>query len=176
MSKIEFIYGPNFSGRSALLSNSLRLAGAKGPVAYVGASAASALSGLTTTVAGERALGLGPNGSTLPKPLEDYFQSRGAQLLTSLSGGEQVLLALGALGSRDLQAVGLDSALEQLDSYWRSWALDQLKGLEASTTFLIDNRLQQQTCPAFNAEIRARLGLGSCPALSFCHHRQSSDL
>jgi energy-coupling factor transporter ATP-binding protein EcfA2 len=142
MSTVRIIRGANFSGRSAMLADALLAGRVAGPVAYIGTSAASSLSGLTTTVEAECALNLGWSGRVLPGRLDAYFDGRGSQLLSSLSGGEQVLLALSGLVRTGLGAAGLDTALEQLDGDWREWAFSYLASLEAPDVLVIDNRLR----------------------------------
>lgn len=138
----EFIAGANFSGRSAALMARLR---AIAPGFFIGPYAEAALSGLSSTVADEVAIYRAPE----PKhpafaPLD--FPAYAARKPPTLSGGEQVLLALHCFSLSDYAAIGIDTALEQLDPGNRDGALAYLsRGAEYSfTAALIDNRL---ACP-----------------------------
>jgi energy-coupling factor transport system ATP-binding protein len=138
----EFIAGANFSGRSAALMVRLRT---MAPAFFIGPYAEAALSGLSSTVADEIAIYRAPK----PKhpdfaPLD--FPSYAARKPPTLSGGEQVLLALHCFSLSDYAAIGIDTALEQLDPGNRDGALAYLsRGAEYDfTTALIDNRL---ACP-----------------------------
>src|SRR4051812_38526175 len=107
----EFIAGANFSGRSAALMALLR---GRTPAFFVGPYAEAALSGLSGTVADEIAI----YRASKPKraifaPLD--FASYAARKPPTLSGGEQVLLALHCFSLSDYAAIGIDIALEQLD-------------------------------------------------------------
>ena len=139
----EFIAGPNFSGRSAALMAWLR-AGA--PAFFVGPYAEAALSGLASTVADEIAIyRSGEPVRPAFAPLD--FASCAARKPPTLSGGEQVLLALHCFSLSDYAAIGIDTALEQLDPQNRVDALGYLSqgAAQGFTAALIDNRL---ACPA----------------------------
>src|SRR5438105_6453749 len=89
----EFIAGPNFSGRSARLTALLHER-APGGAFFIGPYAEAALSGLSSTVADEIAI-----YSARPKPARPAFSAidfaaHAARKPPTLSGGEQVLLAL----------------------------------------------------------------------------------
>jgi len=138
----EFIAGPNFSGRSAALMAWLR---ERAPVFFIGPYAEAALSGLSSTVADE----IDIYGVPKPKhptfaPLD--FPAYAARKPPTLSGGEQVLLALHCFSLSDYAAIGIDTALEQLDPGNRDGALAYLsQGAAAGfTAVLTDNRL---ACP-----------------------------
>jgi energy-coupling factor transport system ATP-binding protein len=147
----EFFTGPNFSGRSAALLATLRERA--GPTFFVGPYAEAALSGLSSTIADELTLYHGQ-----PKqPRAPFSGLTAAGALTrkpqSLSGGEQVLLALHCFAQSAFDGIAVDTALEQLDAPNRAAALAHL----ASGTFdalLIDNRdvpagwLQRMFTPA----------------------------
>jgi energy-coupling factor transporter ATP-binding protein EcfA2 len=60
----------------------------------------------------------------------------------TLSGGEQVLLALHCFSQSDYGTIGIDTALEQLDPKNRARALDYL-GQGAFDVALADNRMEQ---------------------------------
>ena len=138
--RMEVIQGANFSGRSAFLREELVAARKNGPVVYLGGSPASSLSGLTTTLGSEIAL-YRAWGASLPEHVfAKYFENRAQQRLADLSGGEQVLISLLTTTRPKLSAVGIDTALEQLDPEWRAWALNHLASLDATAVKLIDNR------------------------------------
>lgn len=140
---MEFISGQNFSGRSAALMESLR---AREPAFLIGPYAEAALSGLSSTVADEIDI------YRVPSPERPAFtpldpEVYGTRKPPTLSGGEQVLLALQCFAQSDYTMIGIDTALEQLDPGNRDAALVYLSqgvanGFDAA---LIDNTLE---CPA----------------------------
>jgi energy-coupling factor transporter ATP-binding protein EcfA2 len=139
---MEFISGPNFSGRSAALMESLRT---RKPAFLIGPYAEAALSGLSGTVADEVDIYRVPSpGRPVFAPLD--LAAYAARKPPTLSGGEQVLLALQCFSQSDYATIGIDTALEQLDPGNRHAALDYLtdgpaRGFDAT---LIDNTLE---CP-----------------------------
>ncbi|MEA2879603.1 MAG: energy-coupling factor transport system ATP-binding protein [Hyphomicrobiales bacterium] len=137
----EFIAGANFSGRSAALMARLR---EMAPAFFIGPYAEAALSGLSSTVADEIAIYRSAN-SPRPAFAPLDFSAYAARKPPTLSGGEQVLLALHCFSRSDYAAIGIDTALEQLDPGNRDGALAYLsQGAEHGfTAALIDNRL----CP-----------------------------
>src|SRR6476659_9113794 len=87
---MEFIAGPNFSGRSAALMARLR---EKAPAFFIGPHAEAALSGLSSIVADEIEIYRAPKpGREVFAPLD--FAGYAERKPPTLSGGEQVLLAL----------------------------------------------------------------------------------
>jgi energy-coupling factor transporter ATP-binding protein EcfA2 len=138
----EFIAGPNFSGRSAALMARLR---EMEPAFFIGPYAEAALSGLSSTVADEIDIYRAPEPvHPAFTPLD--FAAYSSRKPPTLSGGEQVLLALHCFSLSDYAAIGLDTALEQLDPANREDALTYLSRGSAHgfTAALIDNRLD---CP-----------------------------
>jgi energy-coupling factor transport system ATP-binding protein len=169
----EFIAGANFSGRSAALMARLRKAA---PAFFVGPYAEGALSGLSSTVADEIGIYRAPKPARPAfAPLD--FAAYAARKPPTLSGGEQVLLALHCFSLSDFSTIGIDTALEQLDPENRNGALaylsrDAAQGLAAA---LIDNRLacppgwsEQELAgvePAFACDLAAAtVRLASCAA------------
>ncbi len=138
MGKREFIYGPNFSGRSAALREALQRNALDGTTFYIGPYAEAALSGLTSTVRDEILLyrdeAVQRPVFNLPLGTEAY--GRDPQ---SLSGGEQVLLALHCFSQSRYTRVAIDTALEQLDPANRAAALAYVASAPESA-MLIDNR------------------------------------
>jgi len=136
---MEFIAGPNFSGRSAALMARLR---EKAPAFFIGPHAEAALSGLSSTVADEIEIYRAPKpGREVFAPLD--FAGYAERKPPTLSGGEQVLLALHCFSLSGYAAIGIDTALEQLDPGNRDRAIDYLaqgasQGFDA---LLADNRL-----------------------------------
>src|SRR5258705_183167 len=130
-----FFAGANFSGRSAALMKQLqeRLS------FFVGPYAEGALSGLSSTVADEIAIyrAHAPIHAEFSALDVDAFAARKPP---TLSGGEQVLLALHCFSRSDYAAIGIDTALEQLDPANRDKALAYLSGGDFFAA-LIDNRL-----------------------------------
>src|SRR5947207_1119193 len=108
----EFFSGPNFSGRSAALM--ARLAAlAPGNAFFIGPYAEAALSGLSSTVADEIALYRAAEPADEFAPLD--FAGLSQRKPPTLSGGEQVLLALHCFSVSGYPAIGIDTALEQLE-------------------------------------------------------------
>jgi energy-coupling factor transport system ATP-binding protein len=148
MARRELISGPNFSGRSAALMALLHDAAFAPECFYIGPYSEAALSGLTSTIADEIEL-YRAKSFDMPAPLDRApftpfdvaaFSRREPQ---TLSGGEQVLLALHCFSLSNCPALAIDTALEQLDPANRDAALgyfDRRRGLAADVA-LIDNRL-----------------------------------
>lgn len=141
------IVGPNFSGRSSALTEILKDRGRGGQSFYIGPYAESGLSGIATTVAEELAFYRFIGGATardagwIHTEATDTILARPRQRVATLSGGEQTLLALLCFDSSRHKLLGVDTALEQLDSANRSSALRYLLRLEHSErkSWLIDN-------------------------------------
>src|ERR1043166_7441545 len=106
----EFLAGANFSGRSAALMKRLRARLSF----FVGPYAEGALSGLSSTVADEIAIYRAPAAVHAEFSALD-FAAFAARKPPTLSGGEQVLLALHCFSLSDYGRIGIDTALEQLD-------------------------------------------------------------
>jgi cobalt/nickel transport system ATP-binding protein len=135
----ELLAGSNFSGRSAALRERLSALGA---AFFVGPYAEAALSGLSSTVADEIAIYAVPEPrrkNFAPLDLADFA----ARKPPTLSGGEQVLLALHCFSRSDYRAIGIDTALEQLDPANRATALDFLSGRDGFDAVLVDNRIDR---------------------------------
>src|SRR5262245_2791565 len=132
------VVGNNFSGRSAALRNELQRR--REPAFFLGPYAEAALSGLSSTVADEIAI--------YARACEyDSFASIdwarfGNRKPTTLSGGEQVLLALHCFSRSAYRVIAIDTALEQLDGQYRAAALAYLSAPYAFDAILIDNRLE----------------------------------
>src|SRR5258708_36361639 len=136
----EFFNGPNFSGRSAALM--ARLAAlAPGNAFFIGPYAEAALSGLSSTVADEIAIYRAPEPKREFAPLD--FAGLSQRKPPTLSGGEQVLLALHCFSVSDYPAIRLDTALEQLDPANRARAPGFLSR-QSLPLARVDNRLD---CP-----------------------------
>ena len=134
----ELIVGPNFSGRSAHLMTQLR-EHAPGAAFFVGPYAEAALSGLSSTVADEIDIYTQPQAMRPAFSAID-FAPYAARKPPTLSGGEQVLLALHCFSRSSYHTAGIDTALEQLDPENRARALAYLSQGEFDVA-LIDNRL-----------------------------------
>lgn len=133
----ELIAGPNFSGRSAALRE--RLKNIAPTAFFIGPYAEAALSGLTSTVADEVAIyqSDAPNREAFTQ-LD--FEAYATRKPPTLSGGEQMLLALHCFSTSRYRAIGIDTALEQLDPENRNKALSYLARNEIDTV-LTDNRI-----------------------------------
>jgi energy-coupling factor transporter ATP-binding protein EcfA2 len=144
MARRELISGPNFSGRSGALMELLRDGKFAGETFYVGPYSEAALSGLSSTIADEIEIYRAKParvGRAAFLPLG--FAALGRREPQTLSGGEQVLLALHCFSLSHYEAIAIDSALEQLDPTHRNAALDYLAPHEGAveTVALVDNRL-----------------------------------
>src|SRR3974390_547309 len=147
MADRALISGPNFSGRSGALMALLR-DGALAPESfYIGPYSEAALSGLTSTIAAEieiyRAQPGPPPAKLRPAFARLDFAALGRREPQTLSGGEQVLLALHCFSLSAYDTLAIDTALEQLDRANRAAALDCLdpRNERVETVALIDNRL-----------------------------------
>jgi energy-coupling factor transporter ATP-binding protein EcfA2 len=144
MARRELISGPNFSGRSGALMALLHDGSFAPESFYIGPYSEAALSGLSSTIADEIELygAMATSFRRAPFSLLDVaaFSEREPQ---TLSGGEQVLLALHCFSLSGYQALAIDTALEQLDQANRDAALDYLdpRKKQVESVALIDNRL-----------------------------------
>jgi energy-coupling factor transport system ATP-binding protein len=135
----EIVTGANFSGRSAHLMAQLREP-APGAAFFVGPYAEAALSGLSSTVADEIDIYARPQ-TTRPAFTPLDFAVYASRKPPTLSGGEQVLLALHCFSRSAYRSIGIDTALEQLDPQNRAAALAYLSRDDGFDVALIDNRL-----------------------------------
>src|SRR5215468_5039560 len=135
----ELIAGSNFSGRSEALRARLRRE--DGTAFFLGPYAEAALSGLSSTVEDEIAIYARPTNRVTFMP--DAWLPLRPRKPATLSGGEQVLLALHCFSRSAYRAIGIDTALEQLDRQNRAAALDYLSAPNSSDVVAIDNRLEQ---------------------------------
>src|SRR5262245_61715682 len=119
-----FITGPNFSGRSAALHARLP----KGGAFFVGPYAEAALSGLSSTVADEIELYRGPANEGKPPFAAIDWAAQDRRKPATLSGGEQVLLALHCFSLSGFATIAIDTALEQLDAENRGSAYAYVTG------------------------------------------------
>jgi energy-coupling factor transport system ATP-binding protein len=141
MGRRELIAGRNFSGRSALLRAHLQPE-TRGASFFIGPYAEAALSGLSSSVADEIAIYASPSADRRPlfAPLD--IETYGRRKPQTLSGGEQVLLALHCFSRSALTSLAIDTALEQLDSAHRMAALAFVDAAgETGDVTLIDNRM-----------------------------------
>jgi energy-coupling factor transporter ATP-binding protein EcfA2 len=145
MGRRELIAGPNFSGRSAAMLALLRGAKFARECFYVGPYAEAALSGLSSTIADEIEIYRAKPasvGRAIFAPSD--FELLGRREPQTLSGGEQVLLALHCFSRSAFTAIAVDTALEQLDGTNRASALAYLeRGDDCQfNAALIDNRIE----------------------------------
>ena len=135
----EFFAGPNFSGRSAAMLALLRSGKPGSESFFIGPYAEAALSGLSSSVLDEIAL----YRANPPRTRQIFNRLDVASSRTrkpqSLSGGEQVLLALHCFSLSGYDTLAVDTALEQLDAENRAAALAYLNS-GAFNVALIDNR------------------------------------
>lgn len=161
--------GPNFSGRTARLRQWAGLPGGPGPepacngAAFIGLDPTGNLSGLASTVLAEFELvGADPRAVRAAK---DALETLGfGRCLKrnpfTLSGGEQVIVAvLAALASRPTR-MAIDCALEQLSPTARTNLLAHLAGQDVE--FMIaDNRLSEW----FSGQTTRCVGASNAPRL-----------
>lgn len=142
MATWTLIDGPNFSGRSRLLGKILADAPASSRPFFLGAYADIGLSGFASTVQDELRF---YRGSSQPHstPWSGRLAAQAAQAVSTLSGGEQVMLGLTCLSAQDHTLLaGIDCALEQLDTHNRSAALGLLADLPTcQSIYMIDHRI-----------------------------------
>jgi energy-coupling factor transport system ATP-binding protein len=144
MYRRELITGPNFSGRSRALRTLSRESDFALRSFFVGPYAEAALSGLSSTLADEIAIYQDEDTTASRRifsPID--FAALADRKPQTLSGGEQVLLALHCFSQSRYRAIAIDTALEQLDGKNRALALDYL-GDSYEPEFnvaLIDNRI-----------------------------------
>ena len=144
MARRELFSGLNFSGRSAAMLALLRDGSFARECFYIGPYAEAALSGLSATIADEIEIYRAKPaslGHTAFAPID--FAPIARREPQTLSGGEQVLLALHCFSLSSYAALGIYTALEQLDRANRDAALDYLDPRKdfAGNVALIDNRL-----------------------------------
>jgi energy-coupling factor transporter ATP-binding protein EcfA2 len=137
MGSRDFIAGPNFSGRSRAVHARAHQFGT--PVYFLGPYAEAALSGLSSTIADEIEL-YRAKGRTGDRPRFGSIPTDPRRKPQTLSGGEQVLLALHCFSLSAYKALAIDTALEQLDASNRSKALTYLNDGAAFDVVLTDNR------------------------------------
>jgi energy-coupling factor transport system ATP-binding protein len=141
------ISGPNFSGRSDALMGLLRDGALARESFYIGPYSEAALSGLTSAIADEIDIYRAKAPAAPAHPRAAFsaldFAALGRREPQTLSGGEQVLLALHCFSLSPYDALAIDTALEQLDRANRAAALDYLdpRNGQVETVALIDNRL-----------------------------------
>jgi energy-coupling factor transporter ATP-binding protein EcfA2 len=138
------VTGANFSGRSRALADLLRDPTFAPPSFFVGPYAEAALSGLTSSVADEILIYRAREPIAVRRPYAPIdFAAFARRKPQTLSGGEQVMLALHCFSQSAYRGVGIDTALEQLDGSNRSSALDYLgRGDENDFNVgIIDNRI-----------------------------------
>jgi energy-coupling factor transporter ATP-binding protein EcfA2 len=135
-----FITGPNFSGRSAALRARLQERGGF----FLGPYAEAALSGLSSTVADEIDIYRAPANQQSRRPFATLdWAAHARRKPATLSGGEQVLLALHCFSLSGYGTIGIDTALEQLDGQHRASALAYLDAADPFDVQLIDNRAER---------------------------------
>lgn len=138
------ITGPNFSGRSAALRELVTRGAFASQTFFIGPYAEAALSGLSSTIVDEIELYRAKSGAFRRSPFSRLdVAAWGHRRPQTLSGGEQVLLALHCFSLSAYGALAIDTALEQLDDTNRLATLDYLdpRRGQVAEVVLIDNRL-----------------------------------
>lgn len=136
------IAGTNFSGRSESLCAALCETRSAGNGFFLGPYAESGLSGIATTVADELAFYGASKDVMERQAFSSAFSARKDQRVSTLSGGEQALLALDCFEFSGCSILGIDSGLEHLDQTNRSVVLEYLIQLASAgrRCALVDNR------------------------------------
>lgn len=145
MQNNTLINGSNFSGRSDRLKQMLSQSDMMQRSVYIGPYGEAALSGFATYISEEVYIYHGSNPERQNIDFyPDNLRARGTQRVSALSGGEQVLLALYCFAGSRFRAVGIDTALEQLDPTNRTKVLSYISNLPTEDRFfvLIDNRIE----------------------------------
>jgi energy-coupling factor transporter ATP-binding protein EcfA2 len=145
------LQGPNFSGRTQRLREWVGLPSeiATDPVysqtAYIGPAGAANLSGMAPSVAAEIELMAadGDAGRSAKRALEDLgFGYCLGQNPFTLSGGEQVVVALLAALAGRPKRLAIDCAFEQLSPVTRASVMQYLSGMDVEV-MVADNRLDE---------------------------------
>src|SRR5215470_14999683 len=147
MQSRTLITGRNFSGRSQALLKLARDPSFAPASFFVGPYAEAALSGLSSTLADEILVYRTGSETSLRQEFSTLdFISLLDRKPQTLSGGEQVLLALHCFSRSSFSAIAIDTALEQLDGANRAAALAYLdRGHDFRfNAALIDNRIDAQ--------------------------------
>lgn len=161
MTMWTLIEGGNFTGRSSLLGETLLRATENCQPFFVGPYGETGLSGFTTTVIDEHNF---YGHSTIPEtPWANRLKQKEAQAVSTLSGGEQVMLALSCLSAlRNSVLAAIDGALEQLDTPNRLIALRLLDEHPSDLSIsIVDHRLRRSDIP------RSQYSVGSNPQGDF---------
>lgn len=163
----DLINGPNFSGRSAELAKLLRSGSFGRPAFYIGPYAEAALSGLTSTIADEIDLYRARISQGRPAFAAPEAAATPRRRPQTLSGGEQVLLALHCFSLSSFDAIGIDTAFEQLDPARRAAALDYLdpRRGHVGAAALIDNRLPPPLLGWYDHDCRSESRPFACDPL-----------
>ena len=147
----HILKGPNFSGRTQRLRQWVGLPNEAGSEvaytqsAYIGPSAANSLSGIAPTVAAEiEIMAADEDAAAESKQALDMlgFGHCLTQNPFTLSGGEQVAVAILAASSARPQRLAIDCALEQLSPDTRTGVLSYLGNLDGDL-MIADNRLDE---------------------------------
>lgn len=145
---LQVLEGPNFSGRSARLQQWVGLPPhmeVSRNNAYIGPDGSAYLSGLAPTVAAE--IELMANDRKAAKSGITTLQDLGFEYCLNrnpftLSGGEQVVVAIVAATVRRPEKMAIDCALEQLSGDIRQRLLEYLSTLDGDL-MIADNRLDE---------------------------------
>ena len=150
-SRVRFVAGGNFSGRTDTLRRAMNGACGSGdtpPRAYIGVETYHSISALAATVAGELSVHVGRRWSDQPRiPLADEL--RLDRILDrnplTLSGGEQVALSVCSAVSLEPLVLAVDCALEQLSPEWRDRVVQALamRAKKGTRVLLTDNRIAE---------------------------------
>lgn len=147
------IVGRNFSGRTDLLKSAARpQAQSASRGVYIGPEVYNCISGLAATVADELRLHCNGNSPSAIQRIAEELGLASAQDRNpfTLSGGEQVLLALGCGLLTRCETMAIDCALEQLDHEFYDRVVAKLKDVVIATNarvLLADNRLAERIHP-----------------------------
>jgi len=152
MKSILALEGPNFSGRTKRLrewvglSNRPDMETACRHNAYIGPDSASALSGMAPTVAAE--IELMASDIDAAKAGKKAIEDLGLEYCLdqnpfTLSGGEQVVVAIVTATAGRPERLAIDCALEQLSDGMRYRVLNYLEKTMEGELMVADNRLEE---------------------------------
>ncbi len=133
-----FYKGPNFSGRTERIRESLNEVVDNEVVAYIGPDTNESFSGLSDSLRNELKL----SGGRLPFELRKRLRSLLDRDLDSLSGGESAFAAIGVAMACNPKSIGVDCALEQLDFEGRAEVLKLLASFP-QPVHITDNRMSE---------------------------------
>jgi energy-coupling factor transporter ATP-binding protein EcfA2 len=158
---LTLLLGSNFSGRSSWLADRRRATNSWPETAFLGPLADTTSTGLAWTLQEElriveMARPMNVNSGERIIPLLGLREILDHELHI-LSGGEAVRAALASVIVQKINELHIDSALEQLDAYWRPAVMSLLlnqTNLIAESIYLADNHLTLEETSRFTKALQ----------------------